>query len=331
MDGVLPIIKHHSGCDYHRIINPMIHLGFDIKNQPQQSNPNVLKETKVLFFNRTPEQDYDKVIHFKKKYGFKLVVDLDDSWELNILHPSYAVFNKKEDEAVKWIKASDAVIVTTARLADKVRDLNKNVHVIPNGLPFGKGQFNDLKSESNQLRFIYTGAESHVFDVQLLKYPIEKVRNQKQMQFILAGYQDKNPQIWNRIESVFKKHPNYERRSFLPLDKYMNTYIDSDVSLVPLEHNNFTQFKSNLKILEAGCKYIPVICSDVPPYSDEPNREVITFAKNTGDWVKAMTYFYNNPNAVKDKGEILGEYVRKHYDLIKVNEYRKQLFEHLMQ
>jgi glycosyltransferase involved in cell wall biosynthesis len=333
MKGVLPIIKHYSGCDYHRIINPMKNLGFDIESIPKKTTEDLLKETKILFFNRSPENDFDKVLIYQKRYGFKIVLDLDDYWQLNVNHPLYSTWieNKMGENIVRWLKVATAVIVTTSRLADKVRQFNSNVHVIPNALPFGEGQFTDYKSESPFTRFIYTGGESHVWDVNLLRTAMSKVNNLSNAQFVLAGYSSKNPKVWMRMESVFKQAKNYERRDSQPLDSYMNLYNDADVTIVPLEGNVFTPYKSNIKFLEAGCKNMPVICSNTPPYSDEPvYLEGIRYAKNTREWLNWFKYYHDNPSARIENGLELGEYVRTNYDLTKINEYRIQLFNHLM-
>jgi glycosyltransferase involved in cell wall biosynthesis len=105
---------------------------------------------------------------------------------------------------------------------------------------------------------------------------------------------------------------------------------DADVALAPLEANMFTAFKSNLKILEAGCKNLPIICSNVPPYSDEPPTLGVMYASNTREWVEWFQWCVRNPTAVKELGQQLGQYVREHYDLRKINEHRKQIIESLI-
>lgn len=335
MNGVLPIIKRNSGCDYHRIINPMSYLGCDTRSMMKVSNDELLKNTKILVFNRTPDNDFLKVIHLRNKYGFKIVMDLDDYWELNSRHPMYNTWIEKKigEEIIKWMTHADAVTVTTSRLADKVLQYNKNVHVLPNALPFGYGQFTDEKSSSHLTRFIYTGGESHLWDMNILRTPFSKLTQLQYAQFILAGYHSENPKVWGRMENMFNvggKLKNYERREFKPLESYMTSYIDADVCLVPLEYNIFTPYKSNIKFLEAGCKNIPVICSNTPPYSDEPNKDMVMYASNSREWVDHIKYCYENSSYVKESGQRLGQYVRANYDLNKINEYRIQLFNHLM-
>lgn len=334
MNGILPIIKNNSGCDYHRIINPMVNMGFDMSSLPKRSTDEILKETKILLFNRTPGNTVEEVLKQKNKFGFKIIQDLDDYWELNVTHPMYKTWNDNNmgKDIVKWLHHADAVTVTTARLADKVRLYNKNVHVIPNALPFDEGQFTSFRTESTFTRFIYTGGDSHLWDINVLRTPMSKLQNVPNAKFILTG--PHNPKIWSKMENVMTaggKLKSFERRETRPLNSYMKVYEDADVSIIPLEHNIFTPFKSNIKFLEAGCKNMPVICSDTPPYSDEPvYLDGIRYAKNTKDWLHWFKYYHSNPNSLKENGLELGEYVREHYSLYKMNIYRKQLFENLI-
>ena len=172
------------------------------------------------------------------------------------------VRNKVGEEIITNLINADAVTVTTALLADKVRKYNKNVYVLPNALPFGKEQFNDFKMKSNTLRFMYTGGDSHFWDIQQLKVPFSKINNNPKLnaRFTLAGYHPDHPKQWNAMENSFSlngKLRGYKRENFKPLRDYMSLYNQSDVCLAPLEGTHFNQFKSNLKMIEAGCKFNP--------------------------------------------------------------------------
>lgn len=333
--GILPVIKRNSGCDYHRIIQPLKSMGMDLDNPPPRSTDELLKETKIFIFNRVPENNFDQVLKLKKQHGFKIVQDLDDYWELNVKHPLYNTWikNKMGEEIILWMKNADAVTVTTSRLADKVKQYNKNVHVIPNGLPFDQGQFNSTKTKCRlNVSYIFTGGESHLWDIQILKAPLSKLCNRElpSAWFMLGSYSDKP--IWKKMESAFNvggRLKNYEKIYHKPLDSYMDTYNEADVSLVPLEYNIFTPYKSNIKFLEAGCKNMPVICSNTPPYSDEPNKRLVMYASNAREWFYHIKYCHDNPDFIIESGWELGEHVREKYELTKINELRQQLFDYL--
>lgn len=341
MKGILPLFNRNSGCDYHRTTLPLSYLGVDMDSFDGKTVGEELKTAKIVFWNRTPNVRLEYLIEERKKLGFKIVVDIDDYW---VLHPKHNLYRAwahwgTTQSIINALTAADAVTCTTEILADKVRILNKNVHIIPNGLPFGQEQFNEDRVRDQNMRFIYAGGGSHFWDIKTLTVPFTKVANNPQLKnanFTFAGFNDSTDHSrkeWLKFEQAFTvngKIKNYTRLNTLPLDEYMNHYKYADVSLIPLEANNFNRFKSNLKIVEAGCKNIPCIAADVEPYSNEHNRDVILYAKNAAAWYDQIRYCTINPSFVAEKGLELGEYVRENYDLIKLNEYRKQLFEHLM-
>lgn len=75
-----------------------------------------------------------------------------------------------------------------------------------------------------------------------------------------------------------------DTRRFLPVTEYMNFYNDADCSIVPLRATKFNSMKSNLKLLEAASKKIPVIGSNVEPYLNSPMIQV----NQQGDWYKEI-------------------------------------------
>ena len=339
MNGITPLFTPSSGCDFHRAVLPLTDMGINLEYFYNLKFKDVIEDTKILFFNRTPKMPIDSFLELRKKYGFKIVVDLDDYFELDAKHMMGGWWRHVDmaGQIKRNLSEADAVIVTTNRLADKVSYLNPNIHVIPNALPFDSGQFTADKNNSDKLRFMWAGGSSHFFDLQELKIPFQKTLNDPHFancEFIMGGYDETNAAskaVWDRMENTFslnRKLRGYRRKGTLPINQYMDHYKDCDVSIVPLETNTFTPFKSNLKILEAGCKYAPVITSDTPPYSDEP----FDFFKgsNAKTWYEAMKIYAKNPTKAKEDGQALGEYVREKYTLSKVNEYRKQLFENLM-
>lgn len=337
LDGILPIIRVGNGCDYHRVFLPLQNMGYDFEKHFASPGVKTFEGVSMVYFNRVPLNNIDQVLKHKRKYNFKLVVDIDDWWMLNTNHLIYKYWkrDKMAERIVQCLEAADLVTCTTNRLATKVRPHNKNVHVLPNALPFGVDQFTDEKVESDgPCRYIYAGGSTHFWDVKVLENPFKKIIHDRiPGKFILAGYSadnHKDTQVWDKIETAFmgKKLLNYQRKYSLSIDTYMNHYSDSDVSLVPLEDNIFTPYKSNLKIVEAGCKNIPVIVSDLPPYNDDFNPELCMYASSTRDWYNHIKYCSNNPSFVKEAGLRLGEFVREHYNLSKINNERRQLFEH---
>jgi glycosyltransferase involved in cell wall biosynthesis len=341
MNGLVPIVKMTSGCDYHRLWLPLLEMGMDMNRFSNKTVGDFASEIKILLFNRVTGGPIEDFVKMRKEIGFKIVMDLDDYWEL---YPNHILYNHwyatgMNTDILAHLRAADAVIVTTSLLADKVKEINPNVHVIPNTIPYDKGQFRADKEESEFTRFMYAGGSSHFRDIQCLKVPFQKTLNNpafKKGQFILAGYDDKNLDsklFWDKMSralSLNGKLKNFTTRGTLPLQSYMNHYNHSDVTLAPLEDYIFNRYKSNLKILESAAKYVPIITSKVSPYIEFPAPDFVNFAHNASSWYDTMNFYVKNPQAAKDHGQNLGEYCRANFDMKPANEHRRQLFESLM-
>jgi hypothetical protein len=102
----------------------------------------------------------------------------------------------------------------------------------------------------------------------------------------------------------------------------MNFYNDADCTIVPLMETTFNSMKSNLKLLEAACKKIPAIVSNVHPYKGAP---ILSVDKQT-DWFKQIKKVTQDAIYRQEKGLELHEWAIQNFDLIKVNEKRKQLY-----
>jgi hypothetical protein len=73
----------------------------------------------------------------RKKYGFKVCLDIDDYWELDDSHILYEAYKEVNFSAVQrqHIVYADVVLTTHERLAKEIRKYNENVHVCPNAIP----------------------------------------------------------------------------------------------------------------------------------------------------------------------------------------------------
>lgn len=335
---IVPIIKKGTSCDFHRLYLPLKYMGVDVDSDKKL--PTLLAEASVVVFNRWAGFEIEHLLRFKKKYGFKIICDLDDYFELysrHILYKSWQEHDMKR-KVLEGIFNADIVTVTTARLADVVKKYNKNVEVVPNGLPFDKEQFVAGERDFDKCQLLYVGGTSHFWDLLTLKslfYKIAREDIKKKLQVSLAGYNDSNEEskrFWNAMESICtaNKRLDYERKYNRPIEDYMGLYDGAGIAIAPLEDNYFNRFKSNLKILEAGCRRIPIVVSDIPPYSDEQS-DLIMKCSSTSDWYKSIETLVKNPSLREEAGDHLGIYVRANYDLEKINEKRKQIFDYLCQ
>lgn len=279
-------------CDYHRIFIPASLFS-------QKIQRGTLDDTDAIFLNR--ETSFVDVEQYKKK-GVKIIIDIDDYWELPKYHYLHKMY--KEDtgkKIVKNLKLADVVFTTNEFLASKVRPLNKNVEVFPNALP-KLAQFTPNKAQGEHV--LYTGGSSHFEDLKLIRYA--KIDN-----FAMVG--DNNDKEFVRMKSLFgsTKITLIPRRD---LNTYMEVYKEAKLSLAPLVNDDFTCSKSNLKILEAAVYGLPIICSPVYPYLE--NNPPVMYANTTKEWSDHIA----NP---ADIGEELRQWADEFYNFEKINKERE--------
>lgn len=336
MNKIVPIIKRGASSDYHRLYQPLKYLGINLDTN--EKLPVLLKDAEVVIFNRWAGFEIEHLLRFKKQYGFKIICDLDDYFELYPKHYLYRTWeaNDTKRKIIEALFNSDFVFTATKKLADVALKFNKKVEVIPNGLPFDKEQFTTNKMKSDKFEIVYVGGQSHYWDLLSLKnlfFKISRENIKKNIAVSVAGYSDKTPEakkFWDVMENIMtaQKRLELRRRTGRPIESYMDLYDGASLAIAPLEFNYFNACKSNLKILEAGCKQIPIITSDVSPYSDEPT-DLFIKAASVNEWYTSIKLLSERPEYAEQLGYKLGEYVRKNYQLEDINEKRKQIFEYL--
>jgi hypothetical protein len=336
-----PLIKPGDGCSFHRIQLPFMLTDLDLMGAPFKTKEELFAQCKILTFSRdSGSLPVNKLLDLRKQYGFKIVVDVDDWLDLTPTHTLYAHWmkNKIWDKYKSFLPLMDAITVTTPRLAEKMKTINKNVFVIPNGMPFRETRHPALNQflfngyhEGDQTRFIWAGGATHYRD---LKTQLSGVfRAYPTLNFTMAGYNDTTPDsklIWDRMERLcsFNYHnPKYQVVHTKPLESYATAFDYQDVALAPLDiADTWVYYKSSLKAYEAGVKRMACIASACPPYTDDLPDDVVTFCKSSSDWIEAIRKHKDLAYA-REQGMKLYKWVKRHRNLDVINGYRFQVYD----
>lgn len=337
---IVVLHRPKSACDYHRVYNPFRYLPVEDGDRvvyitdDQIVRVTDLKDANLVVFNRHPTVDLDSLIDLRKQYKFKIWCDIDDDWELYGHHHLYESWKKAGMDKIilQSIGAADIVTTTNRRLLRKIKLINEKCKVIPNALPIDHEQFTSLKTESTRLRFMYVGGPSHYSDLMSIKPFFDEIALDKKFieesKFCMAGYRlDYKESALHKMNDIMKVSPNYSTRPALDLNNYMSHYNHTDIALSPLENNTFNYYKSNLKIIEAGCMRTPIIVSDMYPFLEDQcmiNNGVF-FCKNSKEWFGVANDLLTSPHTIPRMAENLYDYVTQNYDLIKVNKLRKDI------
>jgi glycosyltransferase involved in cell wall biosynthesis len=328
---ILVLTSQGSGVGYHRLMLPIYYLEKTYAFFTDTLTDEVLEENfDILLFNRfIAGTNLETLLEKRKKYGFKMICDIDDYWILDRSHILESVYPTQE--IINHIREADLVTCTNEKLWNEIRPINSNVAILPNALPYGNDQFTDVREYTDKVKFVYTGSITHEEDIKLVQFPFKKVASDSSLRskihFQLCGFDDSgegSAAIWHRMISNFTCGLKLgDTRRFLPVTEYMNFYNDADCSIVPLRATKFNSMKSNLKLLEAASKKIPVIGSNVEPYLNSPMIQV----NQQGDWYKEIKKVTEDAIYRQDKGLELFEWAVANFSLFKVNEKRKQLYQ----
>jgi glycosyltransferase involved in cell wall biosynthesis len=326
---ILGLSYPDSGCGFHRVVLP---LGFmpDVEafvtNLPTEEK--LQEGWDVLLYNRISVFDNDWPAT-KEVLNCKIVLDLDDYWVLPANHPNYHTYQQMAARIENNIRQADMVTVTNEQLAAKVRPYNDNVHIFPNALPYGEHQFTTDKVPAERTRIFWAGGSSHEPDIAILKNPIKRLQSHaNNITMVMGGYVES--ETWRRMFSHFTAGLTLSNLPLpgLPPLNYMAMYAHADIMLVPLENTDWHGCKSNLKLLEAACKKVPVICSKVAPYSNDDAP--VLWVEKQSDWYKHMNYLINNPEAAVELGQQLYEWATREYNFADINGRRKAAFKNLI-
>lgn len=354
-----------SGIHLHRIVNPLAYMPVqdDIEFSIVEYGQPIPK-CDILLFNKWMDISPSQIRDLQKK-GTKIICDIDDIWKVPKTHHNYQSITQKGIDKIteENMQLADVIFCTTERLREQILPFNKNVEIIPNGLPFGYDQYTVGDRERarqisghNKTIFMYLAGSTHRDDVEMLRGKFKRIGSdaylKENAEFVLCGYTQHQTGVYASKADYDAKNGNYvmrvtrgpyddmatvfrETNSFriypsVDLDNYLNYYDTANVAIAPLQDTFWNNHKSELKVIEAACKKIPIICSDVPPYSDMPTYEGMMMVNKSHDWIEHIRYCTKNPQRVKEMGEILHNSIAKNYDLIKINQKRLQIFRSLL-
>lgn len=283
-------------------------------------------------------------------------LDLDDYWILNEDHILYEHYEKNNISqlVIDSIKAAHFITCTTEVLATKIKEHNKNVYIIENGIDTDDGNWQINRVNSKRTRFGFTQGTTHVPDIFSICHSVQQSLSddqfQKQGQILLTGFDFGTTEmdavklyermLTNELKTItdlkYRKqlkevrNPNainqpYRRVSALPVYSFAKIYNDIDVCVSPLIDSIFNSCKSELKMIEAGFKGCAFMGSNVPAYSHLMTKDN-SFDLNEQPFYEWSKYILNNPNIVKDKSAQLSLDIQK-YSLNLLTDKRKELYE----
>ena len=204
---------------------------------------------------------------------------------------------------------------TVSYLAQKLREKNKKIFIVPNKISNNElgivdGVLLKGKKQDGFLRIGYfSGTYSHNKDFATINEALlEILEKNKNVKLLLAGpldIENKLNEFQDRIEILPR----------VPREEYYNNIFKCDINIVPLEIGNpFCESRSELKFFEAGILEIPTVAVRNQTFSEAISDGVDGFlADNNEEWVEKISKLIENEKLRQDMGKKAREKVLRDY------------------
>jgi len=201
--------------------------------------------------------------------------------------------------------AADWVTVSTEPLRNAVLPLNGNVRVLPNYIIPSEWKFK--RKKHSKIRIGWVWSPTHIPDMHIVEGALKKIQAKygDKIEIVIFG---STIDIWKDIKTTNIAGVTY--------DKYPKVFTEAgiDISIAPLDDNEFNKAKSNIKWLESTLAGAAFIGSNVYPYEcSVKDRKTGYLAKNESQWVKYLSWLIENEERRKEmvenaKKEVIEKY-----------------------
>lgn len=311
-----------SGSAYWRLFDPAKYirkLGVDISVAQHGINQEEVESADIHILQNCVDRDGIALLYeYQQEHGKKIVVDADDYFKLNPENPhsiEHDIQNASEVLKVT-LEIADMVTVTTDYLADKLREVNKNVVVLPNFMDLQRWDIEPkLRNTADTIRIGFAGSFTHIKDLEILVNPFKRIYAEfPQCRFIFVGD--------TRVKELFEGLP-VEAMLGVAFDVWPTRLngLRLDIGVAPLQKNEFNLCKSNIKFLEYSINQIPGVYSDtVYKFRDFNNRKntdamLGLIATNEEEWYRCLKNLIISPPLREDIAQTACSYVRTHFNL----------------
>lgn len=311
-----------------------------------QDNPflsRLEKKFKIFVFHRTLNTPaIAKLIEKIKKQGKEIIFDTDDMvFDVKYMHQTdhyknMSFFEKKQYKkgiGEELLNDSYIKVCTTSTqfIASKLEEYGKKVFVTTNKLSNKWLSIADdllknhkqEKIERNNVRIGYfSGTIGHNKDFATISDAlIEILEKYPQVEIFLAGPLELEEKFAKFSERII-------RCSYVPREKHFQNVFYCDIVLAPLEMDEFSVGKSELKFSEAGLLEVPVVAVRNQTFLNAiVDGESGFLADHKEEWIEKLSKLIENPDLRKSMGEKAREKALNDYTT--KNSHSEEYYEYL--
>lgn len=327
MLNILSFPAGQDGCSGYRVRNPLegirnytehdVHI-IDKDKDDMQAVTRAMPQADIIFMRPGAEVGKEQLLKIPEMKQalrhVKWVMDIDDNLECVSPFSEFYRHNGLEEftfegkkiwedgkngfhieknrqrikRLLQALRDSDAIIVTTEKLAEYAKQYNDNVIVNDNTINFD--EWWQTPKNNKRLRVLWAGSPSHFTDFTPIQEPLQRLMDEFDFEMIMAG---------SNYPGIFGKHK--DRIKSLPwvvfkAHSYRMMALNADIGIIPLASDEFTQYKSAIKFYEMSAMGTPCVVSNVTPY-----KEVICH-KNALPYSTPLEFYSQMRALLSDRG-----------------------------
>lgn len=284
----------------------------------------------VVIFRAVRNDAIRRVYDVCHQAGVPVVYDIDDYiFDTAVMTPQYvdglrflseADLSRYLSDVPKYREAmvsADWCTVSTEYLAKRVREMELNAFVLPNGITHSAlrrcAEVLDATHRNSKQVILgyFSGTKTHQKDFALIVEPLVQVMTEYQnVRLLITGFVDVD-----EFPALIPFLDRIDRRAPVPWEQLYGEIATVDINLAPLEIDNpFCQAKSELKYLDAGFVKVPTVASATAPFVQAiRDGENGFLAANADDWVRSLRHLIQHPESRVEMGEKAYQHVTRTY------------------
>lgn len=229
--------------------------------------------------------------------GAKIIYSLDDNY-FDLAFDKIAWPTRETLSIVTFLlRQSDAVLVTTPALRQRLVDYNPNILVLPNQLDerllVMRNPDITSRIDSNRITIGYMGTFTHDEDFMLVIPALKSIhqrypgRIEVQVIGVISREETKKELQALPIRYVYPRPEEHEYPLFM---LWFTGHVNWDIAISPLQNTQFNNCKSDIKFLDYASIGAAGIYSQSPVYSSTVHHQQNGWlAENSPDaWVEAL-------------------------------------------
>lgn len=319
--SILFLVTDYQGCGWYRCHVPGValkKLGYEVilddKAYVEYLNSD------VVVISRPCTEKHLEAIRYVNSRGKLSIADVDDNmWDVKPSNHAYKFWSKPKNVAFFNACLKEVQMITTPsqHLGKLLGQRNRNIKIIPNMLPDDFWPNIDRDYSPPVIKLGWAGGTSHFEDLEMVVSPVKQVVEEfKNVELHLFGN-------FKMMGNPFEGFPAV-LYDIATLENYPSVIRQFDIGFIPLENNNFNNFKSDLKFVEYAAAKLPVIISNTPVYELRvTHNETGLFANNDKDWIKGLKRLINDAGLREKLGENARKYAEKRMIGVNINLWEK--------